>query len=392
MNLLEKFTEKISKKTALLPGDIEIFGAPIEEIYSATEAKIEGRRIIFFGTNNYLGLTFSPECIQAAHAAIDSEGTGTTGSRMANGSYSRHRMLERQLADFYNSKHCMIFTTGYQANLGIISGLTGSGDVLLFDADCHASIYDGCHLSGAELIRFKHNDPADLEKRLQRLGTKTSSTLIIVEGIYSMLGDRAPLADIVRVKEKYGALLLIDEAHSLGVLGQAGRGLVEEAGMLGQVDFITGTFSKSLGGIGGFCVSDHPQLDMVRYVSRPYIFTASSSPATIAATQEALKLLESGTDLRQRLWRHCQRVYGSLKEKGYELGPEPSPIIAVLFETPQTAIAMWRHLLENNIYTNLVLPPAVPGDKSLIRCSISAAHTPEQIDYMIDIFSKLRNC
>jgi 8-amino-7-oxononanoate synthase len=390
MNLLEKFSEKISKKTAVLPDDIEIFGTPIEEIYSATEAKIAGRRVIFFGTNNYLGLTFAPECISAAHAAIDAEGTGTTGSRMANGSYLRHRMLEQQLAAFYESKYCIIFTTGYQANLGVISGLAGHGDVLLFDADCHASIYDGCHLSGAELIRFKHNDPVDMEKRLRRLGDRCASTLIVVEGIYSMLGDRAPLAEMVRIKDEYGALLLIDEAHSLGVLGQAGRGLVEEAGVLGKVDFITGTFSKSLGGIGGFCVSDHPELDMVRYVSRPYIFTASSSPATIASTQAALKILEQGTGLRKRLWEHCHAAYTRLSSLGYTLGPEPGPIIAVIFDSHQVAIGMWRQLLENNIYTNLVLPPAVPGDKSLIRCSISAAHTPAQIDYLVDTFAKLR--
>ena len=390
MNLLEKFSENIAKKTAVLPDDIEVFGTPIEEIYSATEARIGGRRVTFFGTNNYLGLTFSPECINAAHAAIDAEGTGTTGSRMANGSYSRHRMLERQLADFYGCKHCIIFTTGYQANLGIISGLAGNGDVLLFDADSHASIYDGCRLSSAELIRFKHSDPADLEKRLKRLGDRSAVTLIVVEGIYSMLGDRAPLAEIVRIKEEYGALLLVDEAHSLGVLGQAGRGLAEEAGVLGKVDFITGTFSKSLGGIGGFCVSDHPELEMIRYVSRPYIFTASSSPATIASTQAALKILEQGTGLRKQLWEHCNSAYTRLKQLGYTLGPEPGPIIAVIFDAHEVAIGMWRKLLENNIYTNLVLPPAVPGNKSLIRCSISAAHTSDQIDYLVDTFAKLR--
>jgi len=390
VTLLQKFSENVTRKTAVLPDDIEVFGTPIEEIYSATEAKIAGRRVIFFGTNNYLGLTFSPECLNAAHAAIDAEGTGTTGSRMANGSYLRHRMLERQLAEFYECKYCIIFTTGYQANLGIISALAGNGDVLLFDADCHASIYDGCHLSGAELIRFKHNNPADLEKRLQRLGDRCASTLIVIEGIYSMLGDRALLAEIVSIKDKYGALLLVDEAHSLGVLGRAGRGLVEEAGVLDKVDFITGTFSKSLGGIGGFCVSNHPELDMVRYVSRPYIFTASSSPATIASTQAALKILQQSTDLRERLWKHCNSAYARLRDLGYTLGPEPGPIIAVIFNAHEVAIRMWRKLLENNIYTNLVLPPAVPGDKSLIRCSISAAHTAEQIDYLVETFAKLR--
>ena len=391
MSLLDKLDAVAAARKALLPEGIDVFGTPIEEVYSSTEAKIGGRRILFLGTNNYLGLTFAAECLQAAHAAIDSEGTGTTGSRMANGSYSGHRALERELADFYHCQSCIVFTTGYQANLAMISGLAGTGDVVLIDGDSHASIYDGCRLSGAEIIRFRHNDMADLDKRLRRLGERSRSTLIIAEGIYSMLGDRAPLADIVRLKNTYNSILLLDEAHSLGVLGQTGQGLVEETGLISDVDFITGTFSKSLGGIGGYCVSNHPQLDQLRYVSRPYIFTASPTPATIASTRAALKLLHDGIELRQQLWKNVHQLYSRLQELGYQLGPEPSPVVAILLDTPQQALMLWKGLLEHGIYVNLILPPAAPDGKSLVRCSVSAVHTSEQMDHVGQSFAELRD-
>jgi 8-amino-7-oxononanoate synthase len=360
MSLLDKLDAVAAARKALLPEGVEVFGMPIDEIYSSTEAKIGDHRILFLGTNNYLGLTFAPECKQAAHEAIESEGTGTTGSRMANGSYIGHRALEHELADFYHCHSCIVFTTGYQANLATISGLAGPGDVVLIDGDSHASIYDGCRLSGAEIIRFRHNDMADLDKRLRRLGERSRSTLIIAEGIYSMLGDKAPLAEIVELKNAHNSILLLDEAHSLGVLGHTGQGLVEETGLIDEVDFITGTFSKSLGGIGGYCVSNHPQLDQLRYISRPYIFTASPTPATIASTRAALKLLRDGTQLRSQLWDNVHQLYSDLQQLGYRLGPEPSPVIATILDSPQQALALWKGLLENGIYVNLILPPAAP--------------------------------
>jgi 8-amino-7-oxononanoate synthase len=390
MSLLDKLDAVAATRKALLPEGIDVFGTPIEEVYSSTEARIGDRRILFLGTNNYLGLTFAPECLAAAHSAIDSEGTGTTGSRMANGSYSGHRALEREFADFYHCHSCIVFTTGYQANLATISGLAGAGDVVLIDGDSHASIYDGCRLSGAEIIRFRHNDMVDLEKRLRRLGDRSRSTLIIVEGIYSMLGDRAPLAEIVKLKDAYGSMLLLDEAHSLGVLGKTGQGLVEETGLIDKVDFITGTFSKSLGGIGGYCVSNHPQLDQLRYVSRPYIFTASPTPATIASTRAALKLLHDGIELRQQLWKNVHQLYSRLDDLGYQLGPEPSPVIAIILDTPRQALMLWKGLLDHGIYVNLVLPPAAPDGRSLVRCSVSAVHTSEQMDHVGSAFAELR--
>lgn len=391
MTLLSKFDSLAADREALLSTGFDPFGIPIEQIFSPTEAQIKGRRILLAGTNNYLGLTFAPECLQAVHEAIDKEGTGTTGSRMANGSFAGHCALEQELADFYECRSAIVFTTGYQANLAMISGLARAGeDVLLIDADCHASIYDGCRLSGADVIRFRHNDVADLDKRLRRLGDKAVGALIIVEGIYSMLGDRAPLTEIVELKKTYGSYLFVDEAHSLGVLGQYGRGLVEEVNVIKDVDFIVGTFSKSLGSTGGYCASNHPELDLLRYTSRPFVFTASPSPSVVASTRAALPLLREGVDLRKKLWGNARRLYKHLEELGYKLGPEVSPVIAVLVESRERALALWKGLFDHDIYVNLIFAPATPGDDSLVRCSVSAAHTNEQIDKLCQAFSALR--
>ena len=389
MSLFAKFQSLAQDRHDLLAQGVDPFGAPIEEIYSPTEARINGRRTILAGTNNYLGLTFDQQCLDAAHAALDELGTGTTGSRMANGSFAGHRALEEEIAAFYECDEAIVFTTGYQANLAVISGLTNNDDTILIDADSHASIYDGCKLSGADIVLFRHNNPDDLYKRLKRLGQRTANTLVIIEGIYSMLGDKARIREIIEVKNTFGALLLVDEAHSLGVLGERGRGLVEEAGVINDADFIVGTFSKSLASTGGYCVSNHPQLDFIRYASRPYIFTASPCPAVIASTREALKRVENGADLRARLWRHARRLYQHLADAGYDLGPEPCPVIAAMLDTREQALALWRGLHEHGIYVNLVFPPATPAGKSLVRISVSAAHTDEQIDKICAAFTAL---
>jgi len=390
MGLFDKFNGLVAARSELGALRIDPFGVEIERIISPTEGIIHGRHTILAGTNNYLGLTFNPECLAAAHQALDAEGTGTTGSRMANGSYSGHRRLEEELAAFYGVRDAIVFSTGYQANLGMLAGLTGPNDVVLLDADCHASIYDGCRMSGAEVIRFRHNNADDLAKRMRRLGARATDTLILVEGIYSMLGDRAPLKEIVDVKREFGGYLLVDEAHSLGVLGERGRGLVEEAGVLADADFIVGTFSKSLGGAGGFCVSDLPELDLVRYSSRPYIFTASPSPATIASTRQALRVLAEGHELRARLRANFERLHSGLTALGYTLGAPPSPVIAVVFDDKVATLKFWRDLLDRGVYVNLMLPPATPNGVSLIRCSVSAAHTPGQIDAVCAAFADLR--
>jgi len=387
MALFAKLQPLAEARRHLAEQGVDSIHVVMDEILSATEAIIDGRRTILVGTNNYLGLTFDPACIEASCRAAREEGTGTTGSRMANGTLSGHVALEKELAAFYDQKEAMVFSTGFVANLGMLSSLMGRGDVILLDADCHASIYDGCRLSGADFIRFRHNDAAHMDERLRRLGERAADTLIVVEGIYSMFGDRAALKEIVAVKKKYGAFLMVDEAHSLGVLGAHGRGCAEEAGVEDEVDFIVGTFSKSLAAIGGFCVSNHPELELIRYASRPYIFTASSSPSAIASTREALKIIQHRPELRRQLWENANRLYQGLKELGYVLGPEPSPVISVRFKEAEKAFSCWQGLLKEGVYTNLVLPPATPDGGSLLRCSVSAAHTPEQISRIIAAFT-----
>jgi len=388
--LLEKFRPLEEKRAALVACSGEDpFHVIVERVVSATESVVNGRQVIMVGTNNYLGLTFDPDCVAAACKAIREEGTGTTGSRMANGSYAAHVALENELAAFFNCPAAIVFSTGYMANLGVLSTLTGAGDVILMDADCHASIYDGTRLGAAQVIRFRHNNTADLEKRLQRLGEQSSRTLVVVEGIYSMLGDCAPLREIVDIKRRYGASLLVDEAHSLGVLGEHGRGLAEEAEVEGEVDFITGTFSKSLGSIGGFCVSRLPELEHMRYAMRPYTFTASSSPSLIASTRQALQILSHGVGLRTKLWDNATRLHQGLTEMGFDLGAEISPVIAVKLpvSTQEDPTLLWGELLSQGVYVNLVLPPAAPGGSPMLRCSLSAAHSPEQIDVVLEAFA-----
>ena len=390
MALLDKFQQLAEARAALAHISTDPFRVTIEQMLSPTEAVANGRRTILAGTNNYLGLTFDPECVEAARSAVEEQGTGTTGSRLANGSFAGHLALERELAEFFGRRSAVVFSTGYLANLGIISALVGPGDVALLDADSHASIYDGCRMSGAEVIRFRHNSASDLEKRLRRLGDRASNTLIIVEGIYSMLGDRTPLVEIAAVKRQYGGYLLVDEAHSLGVLGERGRGRAEEAGVEDDVDFVVGTFSKSLGSTGGFCASDHPELDLTRYTSRPYVFTASPCPSVIASTRIALRILRERTELRARLWDNAHHLYQQLQGMGFTLGPEPSPIVAALLTSKEEALALWNGLLERGVYVNLILPPAAPNGGSLLRCSVSAAHTRGQLDHICETFASLR--
>jgi 8-amino-7-oxononanoate synthase len=389
MSLFDKFKPIIDIRTELDRVGIMPFGAVTEKLLSSTEAIVNGHEVILAGTNNYLGLTFEPECIAAAKAAIEEQGTGTTGSRMANGTFAEHVRLEHELATFFNKDHAIVFSTGYAATMGMASTLAGPGDVIVLDADSHASLYDGVRLSGAEVIRFRHSDVGDLEKRLRRLGERISNTLIIVEGIYSMLGDRAPLREIAAVKRRYGGLLMVDEAHSLGMLGEHGRGVAEEQGVEDDVDFIVGTFSKSLGAIGGYCVSNHPQLDAVRFAIRAYIFTASPSPSVIASTRAALRLLQERPELRDQLWDNARRLYTGLLELGFQVGPQVSPVVAVTIEDRNQAIAWWNQLLQHGAYVNLVMPPASPGNHSLLRCSVSAAHTSEQIDRILGAFATL---
>jgi 8-amino-7-oxononanoate synthase len=383
MSLFSKFEAVRAGIDSLAAHGRNPFDVRFERVLSATEALLEGQPCLLFGTNNYLGLTFDPSCIEASVRSVQEAGTGTTGSRIANGTYGDHALLERRMAEFYGKRSAMIFTTGYQANLGLISTLAGREDHLLIDADSHASIYDACKLSNAEVIRFRHNDPDDLAHRLRRLEDRPGNCIIVIEGIYSMLGDSAPLHEIAAVKRDTGATLIVDEAHSLGIRGKNGRGVCEDAGVESDVDFVVGTFSKSLGAIGGFAVSDLPDFDLLRVVCRPYMFTASLPPAIVGSVMAALDRMSSDQSLGARVRSNSNRLYCGLAEAGFEVGPEPNPIVAVKLADRESAVQFWNRLLDRGVYANLALPPATPGSVSMLRCSVSAAHTEAQIDRAI---------
>ena len=390
IDLLDKHKTIAERHARMMAMGVNAVGLTNDKILSPTRAMINGRETILAGTNNYMGITFDPDCIKAGQKAMAEFGTGTTGSRIANGSYALHKELEGELAKFLKRKHCIVFTTGYQANLGMMSGLAGPKDTIFLDADSHSSIYDGCTLSGAKLVRFRHNDAADLDKRLTRSEGEEGGRLVVVEGIYSMLGDRAPLADFVAVKKKHGFQLLADEAHSFGVLGPHGRGLADETGLEDDIDFIVGTFSKSVGAIGGFGAGNHPLFETLRYAMRPYMFTASSSPASIATSLAAIKKLAAEPERRDRLRANSARLFAGFRALGLDMGCDTvSPVIAVKCADEVSTIAMWNALLEAGVYVNIALPPGTPNKLCLLRCSVSAAHSFDDIDKITGLFGQV---
>ena len=390
IDLLEKHKAIAERHARMMTMGVNAVGLTNDKILSPTRAMINGRETILAGTNNYMGITLDADCVKAGQDAMAEFGTGTTGSRIANGSYALHKELEVELAKFLERKHCIVFTTGYQANLGMMSGLAGPKDTIFLDADSHSSIYDGCTLSGAKLVRFRHNDAGDLDKRLSRSEGEEGGRLVVVEGIYSMLGDRAPLSDFVEVKKKHGFQLLADEAHSFGVLGPHGRGLADEAGLEDEIDFIVGTFSKSIGAIGGFGAGNHPLFETLRYAMRPYMFTASSSPASIATSLAAVKKLAAEPERRDRLRANSARLFAGFKALGLDMGCDTvSPVIAVKCADEVSTIAMWNALLEAGVYVNIALPPGTPNRLCLLRCSVSAAHSFDDIDRIIGLFGKV---
>lgn len=386
--LFEKFEKVSHRAQAVMSLGRLPFGMQFDEILSPTRAVVAGREIILAGTNNYLGLTFSDNVRHAAQEAIRTQGTATTGSRLANGTFREHTELEAELKTFFGAASAIVFTTGYQANLAAISTLAGRGDHLLIDADSHACIYDGCRLSEAETIRFRHNSPEDLARRLSRL-PDTGARLVVVEGLYSMLGDIAPLDEFVSVAHEHGAYLYVDEAHSVGCYGAQGRGLAQAQGVLDKIDFLSGTFSKSFASLGGFCVSRHTGLELMRLVSRPYLFTASGSPSNIAAARAALREMSTGPDLGVRLMQRANRLHAGLSAAGFAPASPPGPIVAIPRPDELTAVREWNQLLEAGIYVNLAVPPATPHAQSLLRLSVSAAHSEDEIDAIVTAFAGL---
>ena len=381
IDLFDKFDAVAGERQAYLDtGARDPVGVVMSQVLSPTRAMINGRETILVGTYNYMGMTFDPDVIAAGTAAIGDFGSGTTGSRVLNGTYAGHRACEDALKDFYGTAHAMVFSTGYQANLGVVSTLAARGEYVVLDADSHASIYDGCALGNADIVRFRHNSVDDLAKRLGRLPAEAGK-LVVLEGVYSMLGDIAPLAEMVAVAKGYGAMVLVDEAHAMGFFGDHGRGVSEAAGVEDQVDFIVGTFSKSVGTVGGFCVSNHPKFEVLRLVCRPYVFTASLPPAVVASATASIHKLMRGERKRAQLWENTRAMHAGLTAAGFTLGTASaeSAIIAVIMPDQATTLMMWQALLESGVYVNFARPPATPMGVFLLRCSLCAEHTPGQI-------------
>nr|WP_047166462.1 aminotransferase class I/II-fold pyridoxal phosphate-dependent enzyme [Sphingomonas sp. Y57] len=387
-DLFSKFDPLIAEREALLAtGVLDPYAIVMDKVLSPTEAMINGKKTILLGTYNYMGMTFDPDVIAAGKRALEEFGSGTTGSRVLNGTYQGHKACEDALKEFYGTEHAIVFSTGYQANLGMISTLAGKGDYIILDADSHASIYDGCWLGDAEIVRFRHNSVEDLDKRLGRLPVDAGK-LVVLEGVYSMMGDIAPLKEMVAVSKKHGAMILVDEAHGMGFFGEHGRGVFEEAGVEGDVDFVVGTFSKSVGTVGGFCVSNHPKFEVLRLVCRPYVFTASLPPSVVATAATSIRKLMHAGDKRAHLWKNSRRLHQGLRDMGYKLGTETaqSAIIAVILTDMAQAVALWQGLLEAGLYVNTARPPATPAGMFLLRCSLCAEHTDEQVEQILGMF------
>lgn len=388
-DLLDKFDPVRLEHRALLDsGARDPVGVVMERVTSPTRAVIAGRETILVGTYNYMGMTFDPDVIQAGKDALDGYGAGTTGSRVLNGTYRGHRDVEDALREFYDTRFAMVFSTGYQANLGMMATLAGRGDYIILDADSHASIYDGCAMGQAEVVRFRHNNVADLDKRLGRL-PREAGKLVVLEGVYSMLGDVAPLPEMVAVAKRHGAMVLVDEAHGMGFFGPHGRGVFEEQGVADQVDFVVGTFSKSVGTVGGFVVSNHPKFEVLRLVCRPYVFTASLPPSVVATAATSIRKLMHAGNKRQHLWENSRRLHQGLRDLGFTLGTETaqSAIIAVVIERQDQAIAMWQALLEGGVYVNFARPPATPAGTFLLRCSLCAEHSAAEVEQILQAFA-----
>ena len=388
LDLFDKFDSLLAEYNKLPKGELNPFTVTMEAVISPTEAIINGKKTILAGTNNYMGMTYNQECIKAAEEALRSFGTGTTGSRVLNGTYNGHKILEETLKDFYGTDHAIVFSTGYQANLGVIATLAGPKDYVVIDADSHASIYDGCSMGNATIVRFTHNDPENLEKRLARIRRKDpeAGILVVIEGVYSMLGDLAPIKELAEASKKHNAFVLVDEAHSIGVFGKTGRGVAQEQNVEHLVDFTVGTFSKSVGTVGGYCVSSHPKFETLRLVCRPYVFAASLPPSVVASANKALELIKN-SNLRVKLLENSRRLNKGLSSVGFNMGTTgESPIAAIIIDDKNTAVAYWQNMMQEGVYVNLAVPPATPNGLNLMRCSLSAAHSFEQIDYMLEKF------
>lgn len=352
--------------------------------------QMEGKRMIMIGSNNYLGLTSHPEVIEAAKNAILEYGSGCSGSRFLNGTLKLHIELEKDLAQFLNKEDCMTFSTGFQTNLGIISCIAGRNDIIFCDKENHASIYDGCRLSYAQMLRYRHNDMEDLEELLKK-APQDKGKLIVTDGVFSMGGDICDLPQIVKLAKKYGARVMVDDAHGLGVLGKNGRGTAEYFGLENEVDIIMGTFSKSLASLGGYMAADKKVISYVKHHSRPFIFCASIPPSNVAAAHAALKILKREPQRVKALADISEYVRRGLVERGLKIRDSKTPIIPIYTYGVKRTFVACKMLFDNGVYVNPVRPPATPEGECLIRTSYTATHTKELMDEAMDKIAMVLN-
>lgn len=351
------------------------------------EILMHGRKMIMIGSNNYLGLTNHPQVKEAAIEAIRKYGTGCAGSRFLNGTLDIHVKLEEKLAQFMKKEAALIFSTGFQVNLGVISALVGKDDVVIIDKMDHASIIDGCRLSFGEVRKFRHNDMADLERVLKDYDSKDK--LIVIDGVFSMEGDIAHLPEIVSLADKYGARVMVDDAHGIGVLGKTGRGTSEYFDIENNVDLIMGTYSKSLASIGGFIAGSTDVIHYIKHAARSLMFSASPPPASVASVSAALDIIENEPERRERLWKNTTKMFTGFKELGFEVGQSQTPIIPVIVGENEKAFLMAMMLQEEGVFANVAVTPAVPDGKALIRTSYMATHTEEHLDIVLNAFEKV---
>lgn len=358
------------------------------ETEQAPEIVIEGKKMIMLGSNNYLGLANDPRMKQAAIDAIKKFGTGMAGSRLLNGNSILHEKLEKQLAAFKKKEAALVYATGYQMNVGVISSIIGKGDYVVIDKLDHASIIDGCRLALGEVKRYRHNDLAHLEKVLQEIGPDHGKA-VVVDGVFSMEGEIAPLPEIVKIAKKYGAKIIVDDAHATGVLGDTGAGTCEYFGLEnGEVDLIVGTCSKSFASVGGFVAGDEQIIHYIRHHSRSMIFSAALPPASVASISKAIEIIQTEPQLRKQLWDNAAYLKKAFEDMGLDTGKTQTPIVPVIIGSDEKAFAMWHELFNNGLFTNSVISPAVPPNRALLRIVATATHTREQLDRALNIFEQ----
>jgi 8-amino-7-oxononanoate synthase len=363
------------------------FFTPIQEVYG-NKVKVNGKEMIMVGSNNYLGLLDHPQVQKAAQDAVDRYGVATCGSRFLNGTLDIHVEMEEELASFMNKEAALTFSTGFQTNQGIISTLIGRGDAIVTDRMVHASIIDACRLSYGDVYKYKHNDMEDLERQLATIGNDVNK-MIVVDGVFSMEGDLANLPDIVELKRKYDATLMVDDAHGIGVMGENGRGTAEHFGVEDDVDILMGTFSKSFASLGGMVAGNKKVISYIKHFARSLIFSASITPASVATVLATLGIIQNEPERRVRLWEITKKMKSGFQAMGFDTGPTETPIIPVYIRNDELAFMLWRLLRESGIFTNPVVYPAVPKGEALIRTSYSATHSDEELDTVLGLFE---NC